>query len=285
MSGAAAPVGFGLLSAASWGGADFAGGLGSRRAPALLVTAAGQLVSLGVLAAVCAVAHLALPTGRPAALMVIAGFEGAIALALFYRALAMGAMGLTAALTGLLTAIVPVCYSAIFDGLPGRVTAMGLAVGLVSIWLITHESGAETPRRALALGSLAGVGFGTQLVLFRMAEGGMSNLGWQSAIGTMTVVRVAGVSALLLLLAVTRTGIRGGGFWVAGALSGVFDAAGNLFFLAASSAGRLDAAAVICSLYPAGTILLAAMVLGERPKARQIAGMALALVAVALLSR
>jgi len=284
VSTSAAPVGFGLLSAASWGGSDFVGGLGARRAPALLVAVAGQVVSLGILAGLGFGAHVGLPGGRTAALMAVAGFEGAVALALFYRALAMGAMGLTAALTGLLTAIIPVVYSAVFDGLPGRVTTVGLAAGLISIWLITHEIGVDTPKRALLYGALAGVGFGVQLVLFRMVEGVAGAGGWQWTIGIMTVVRVAGLAGLLLVVALTRTRAGGAGFWGAGALSGIFDTAGNLFFLAASRAGRLDAAAVICSLYPAGTILLAAAFLRERPTWRQIGGMALALVAVALLS-
>ncbi len=284
MNPSAAPVGFGLLSAASWGGSDFAGGVGARRAHALLVTAAGQIVSLAVLAAGCAAAHAGLPQGRAMVLLAFAGVEGALALALFYRALSMGAMGLTAALTGLLTALVPVGYSAVTDGLPGRVTALGLAAGLVAIWLITNNLGSSSSGRALVYGAVAGVGFGLQLVLFRMVQAGPGVEGWRWSLAAMLVVRVAGLAALLMVVGATRTRPGGGGFWVAGAVSGVLDTAGNLFFLAASRAGRLDSAAVVCSLYPAGTILLAALVLRERPTGRQVAGMGLALVAVALLS-
>ena len=284
MNTSAAPVGFGLLSAASWGGSDFAGGLGARRAPALLVALAGQIVSLAALAAVCMAAHTGLPQGRTMWLLALAGFEGALALALFYRALAMGAMGLTAALTGLLTALVPVGYSAVVDGLPGWLTALGLATGLLSIWLITHTISESSSRRALLFGALAGVGFGLQLVLLRMVQSGPDAAGWRWNLAAMVVVRVAGVAGVLLAVAATRTRANGGSFWAAGAVSGVLDTAGNLFFLVASRAGRLDSAAVVCSLYPAGTILLAAVVLHERPTGRQMAGMGLALVAVALLS-
>ena len=117
-----------------------------------------------------------------------------------------------------------------------------------------------------------------------MVQSGPDAAGWRWNLAAMVVVRVAGVAGVLLAVAATRTRANGGSFWAAGAVSGVLDTAGNLFFLVASRAGRLDSAAVVCSLYPAGTILLAAVVLHERPTGRQMAGMGLALVAVALLS-
>ncbi len=278
MNASTASAGLGLLSAASWGGSDFAGGLGARRAPALLVTASGQIVSLAMLAALCVAAGISMPAARDLALAAAGGFEGALALAIFYRALAMGAMGLTAALTGLLTALVPVAFSMAHDGLPTAGTAAGLAAGCTAIWLITHQpAGGAVPGRALLLGAAAGLGFGIQLILFKLADG-------SSLLGIMTVARVAGVAALLLVLAWTRPRSARGGYWLAGTVAGVFDTVGNLFYLRAAQLGRLDAAAVICSLYPAGTIMLAGAVLHERPSRRQVAGMLLALAAVALLS-
>lgn len=280
MNPSGASAGLGLLSAASWGGSDFVGGLGSRRAPALLVTASGQAISLLLLIPLCFAAGVALPAGHSLLFALIGGFEGALALALFYRALALGAMGLTAALTGLLTALLPVVFSMAHYGLPSALTAGGLAAGCAAIWLITHqpEDGrAAAPARALLLGALAGVGFGTQLILFKMAEGA-------SLLGIMTAARFAGVAALALVLVWVRPPSSGRGFWLAGALSGILDTAGNLLYLKAVQLGRLDSAAVICSLYPAGTILLAAVLLHERPSRRQVVGMALALGAVALLS-
>jgi uncharacterized membrane protein len=98
-----------LVSAATWGGSDFVGGLGARRAPALLVVCSGHFVSFLVLLALCSGMRLAVPSTHTIVFAAIGGFEGSLALAVFYRALAMGAMGLTAALTGLLTALVPGC--------------------------------------------------------------------------------------------------------------------------------------------------------------------------------
>src|ERR1039458_9212148 len=138
MNASGSSAGLGLVSAATWGGSDFVGGLGARRAPALLVVCSGHLFSFLVLLALCTGMRLALPSAHPLIYAAVAGFEGSLALAVFYRALAMGAMGLTAALTGLLTALVPVVFSLLHEGLPAPLTLGGLGMGLGAIWLITH---------------------------------------------------------------------------------------------------------------------------------------------------
>jgi drug/metabolite transporter (DMT)-like permease len=124
---------------------------------------------------------------------------------------------------------------------------------------------------------MAGLGFGTQLILFKVASGG-------SLLWIMTAARAAGVTAMLLLLVVMPPKAPWRGFWLYGVLAGLLDTLGNLLYIQTTRLGRLDVAAVVCSLYPASTILLAAVVLREWPSRRQIAGIALALAAVALLS-
>ena len=289
MNSSGAAAGLGLASAASWGGSDFVGGIGARRAPALLVVASGHIFSLLVLLAICIGMRFAIPGKHDLIYAAVGGFEGSLALAVFYRALAMGAMGLTAALCGLLTALVPVLYSVAHEGLPGPLTGVGLAMGLAAIWLITHTpeaKGTETNPRApsaatmhasLLLGALAGVGFGTQLILFKIAGGG-------GALWAMTSARAAGFAALFIVLVAMPPKGPWRGFWLTGIVAGALDTIGNLFYFEASRFGRLDVAALVCSLYPGVTILLAAVVLHEWPTRRQVAGMALALCAVALLS-
>jgi drug/metabolite transporter (DMT)-like permease len=283
VSGSGSAAGFGLLAATTWSGSDFVGGVGARRSPALLVVASGQILSLLLLLAICRAMQVTMPGTAPL-------LYAAVALALFYRALAMGAMGLTAALTGLLTALVPVLFSLVHEGLPTPLTFVGLGLGLVAIWLITHTPAAKgaastrtgthrpgTPRMALLLGGLAGLGFGTQLILFKMASAG--NILW-----TMTSTRAAGVLALAIVLAIMPPKVPWRGFWLTGIAAGLLDTAGNLFYIQATRVGRLDVAAIVCSMYPAGTILLSAIVLREWPTVRQFSGIALALAAVALLS-
>ncbi len=280
MASSGATAGLSLLSAATWGGSDFAGGWGARRASSLLVTASGQIVSLAALLLLCFILRLALPANSYLVYAAIGGFEGAIALAVFYRALSMGAMGLTAALTGLMTALIPVLFQLIRSGWPSAVTVVGLSIGLAAIWLISHSpptEGAGTSRRALLLGASAGIGFGAQLILFKAAAAG-------GVLWGLTAGRVAGAIAIVLVVAISPPKRPWRGFWIAGIVSGSLDTIGNLFYMMASQLGRLDVAAVICSLYPAGTILLAGILLRERPTKRQVAGMGLALAAVALLS-
>jgi drug/metabolite transporter (DMT)-like permease len=281
MNASGAAAGLGLLSAATWGGSDFVGGLGARRAPTLLVVAAGHLFSVFLLLALCLALRIALPAPHFLVFAALGGFEGALALAIFYRALAMGAMGLTAALTGLLTALVPVLFALAYQGLPAPLTAAGLALGLIAIWLITRTAAGPAaqpaPPAALLLGALAGIGFGTQLILFKFA--GAGGILW-----IMTSARAAGSLAILLFLLLMPPPGAWRGFWLTGILAGSLDTIGNLFYLRATQLGRLDVAALVCSLYPAGTILLAAFLLHERPTRRQLAGIALALSAVLLLS-
>lgn len=285
MNGSGTAAGLGLLSAITWGGSDFVGGVGARRAPALLIVASGHIVSLFLLLALCRAMGIAIPGSSFLLYAALGGFEGSLALAVFYRALAMGAMGLTAALTGLLTALVPVVFSLLHDGLPTPLTAIGLVMGLAAIWLITRTSSPKgtdtaapsTPPAALVLGALAGIGFGTQLILFKMASGG-------GILWAMTSARAAGVAALILVIAAMPPKAPWRGFWLTGILAGTLDTLGNLFYIQATRFGRLDVAAVVCSLYPGGTILLAALVLRELPTRRQMAGIAVALAAVALLS-
>jgi drug/metabolite transporter (DMT)-like permease len=280
MNAQAATAGLGLLAAACWGGSDFAGGMGARRVPPLLIVAFEQSISFICLLALCLVLRLSPAAPHELLFAALGGFTGSLALVVFYRALSMGAMGLTAALTGLLTALVPVLFSLAQEGLPSWATMAGLAMGLVAIWLITSTPagfGAGTPPQALLLAAIAGVFFGAQLVSFKLASGG-------GLIWTMTAARGAGMASILLTLGLAPPKGPRKGFWKTGLVTAVLNLSACFFYLRAAQLGRMDVAALVSSLYPAGTILLAALVLRERPARRQLAGIGLALAAVLLLS-
>jgi drug/metabolite transporter (DMT)-like permease len=280
-------VGLGLAAATTWGGSDYAGGIGARRWPALLVVASGHLVTLVILLAICLLGGWPVPHQVEFLEAALGGLEGSLALALFYQALAMGEMGLTAALTGLLTALVPVLYGLWSEGLPAPLAAAGLLLGVVAIWLIAHsprldKTRHETPPMALVLGALSGVGFGVQLILFKLASIG-------GVVWALTSARIGGVLGLLaVLVCAWPRGEEGQrirkGFWRIGIVAGALDTVGNLGYTVAAHTGRLDLAAIVSSLYPGFTILLAALFLRERPSRRQTLGMAVALASVVLLS-
>lgn len=271
----------GLSAAVSWGAADFAGGLATRRATPFLVTAVAHGLSLLALAALVVLLHLPVPSGVDLLLGFCAGIAGGIGLITFYHALTLGPMGLTAALTGLLTAIVPVLFSFAGEGLPKPLQLAGFAVAIPSIWLVANNHHGRSNSRALWLGSAAGVLFGILLIFLKLSsEGGV--------LWALTSSRTAstGIAVTLLVLR-TRRGkpiFEGRGFGWLAILTGLLDTGGNLLYAFATRIGRMDVAAVLSSLYPAITILLAMAILKERASRMQILGMMMALVAVAMIS-
>lgn len=284
----------GLLAGALWGVGDFSGGMaakvagGSTRA-ALKVVLLSHLSSLLLLAGFARWSGQALPHGAGLLWGLIAGVLAGLSIAAFYVALATGQMGSAAALSGLLAAAVPAVVSVFIEGMPGWQKFAGFMVAGAAIWLIAAAGPSAGKRIATTLAVLAGTGFGLYFVAVKFATGG--GVAW-----TLVAVRVGSIltcSVVLLgLVLIGRGSAPGAGgtalmrkqvlLWVL--LTAVFDTGGNLFFVAATRAGRLDTAGVLASLYPASTILLAGLVLKERLTPRQMFGMALAVVAVVLIT-
>lgn len=284
----------GLVVAALWGASDFLGGLASRRASALLVVVVAHGLSMAMLVLIALGTHARFPSERTAVWGLLTGLSGGAALIVFYRALAMGEMGLTAALTGLLTALVPVVFSWVSEGRPAATQLLGFVIAAAAICLIAYEPGGRMHPRGLGLAVIAGLGLGAFLVISKFA--GHGAVLWPLAYARMTSAALAGTMLLVVHLqrrfqasgtsehpSAARPGRL---FWVtllAGA-AGVLEAAGNLLYMLAAQRGRLDAIAVLSSLYPAGPILLGAWILKERTTPGKALGMALALVAVVVIS-
>jgi drug/metabolite transporter (DMT)-like permease len=209
-------------------------------------------------------------------------------LACFYVALSRGAMGASAALSGLLAAAIPAAVSVAGEGSPGLLRLVGFVVAGVAIWLIAAGPNPEAKpadRGTFWLAVIAGVGFGVYFVALKFA--GSAGVIWPLAtarMGSLAVCALLVVGMSLKAKAgeakvrMTRMAVS----WAMGAV--VLDTSGNLLFIAATRAGRLDVAAVLASLYPASTILLAAWTLHERPTRRQGLGMAVAVAAVVMIT-
>lgn len=263
-----------LLGALIYGGADFSGGLASRRAPALAVVFGGQLAGTAVLG----VLILAVP-GRFDAASVLwgaaAGLSGGVALLLFYRSLATGAMTVVAPLTAVMSAIVPVVGGIAFGERPSVLALAGVALAVVAVVLVSAEHGRlPTPAmlrgRAIAGPLLAGAGFGLLFVLLSRAA---PDTGFWPLLGA----RGASLTLFAVVALVARRSLVPRAAPPALVVaSGVGDMTANLLFVVASRLGLLSIVGVLLALYPAATVLLAMLLLRERLHPVQVAGLAVA---------
>jgi drug/metabolite transporter (DMT)-like permease len=286
-----------LASAAAWGGGDFCGGMGVKASggsttSALRFVVLAHAISLAVLLAILAALHERVLWGAPAVWALTGGVAGGLGLTAFYIALSRSTkdspMGAAAALSGLLAAAIPAVVSSALEGAPRVLTLAGFAMAAVAIWMIAADGPGKSgsigsSRSTLVLAAAGGVGFGLYYVALRFAN----PLG---LVVPMALARVGSLLALLPLLGVMtirQTQRYAEGLWpllpwVLGVA--LLDTGGNMLFVAATRLGRLDVAAVLGSLYPAATILLAAWHLHERPTRRQLAGMGAALAAVVMIT-
>jgi drug/metabolite transporter (DMT)-like permease len=203
---------------------------------------------------------------------------GVVGIASLYRALAVGRMGMVAPVSAVLTAALPALFGVITEGMPGALKLAGFGLALVGIWLVAGAGPSGEGRAGLGLALLAGCAFGIFFILLHRA--GASALFWPLAaarLGSLGLVLPIALARRQLLPPDRR-------LLVPVLLSGVLDVVGNGFFVLAGQAGRLDVAAILASLYPASTVLLAALLLGERVQRVQIVGIVAVLAAIALIA-
>ncbi len=273
---------YGLAAALGWGAADYTGGLASRRTGAYRAAFFGETLGLPFIIIALLGAREALPS---IALLAIATFAGAIGtsgLLLLFHALENGKMSIAAPVSALMAATLPVLVGTLTQGFPGLLTFLGFVLSLAAIWLISREEGNDSHIlahiRELRLPLLAGFGFGTYFILVHEAA-------QQSTYWTMFASRMGGVLIMLVFMTVQRKSWRlSRNAWPVVVLNGFLDVTGNGFYILASQTGRLDVTAVLSSLYPAATALLAAILLKERVARSQAIGILLALTAIVFLT-
>lgn len=277
-----------LISSLCWGVADFIGGVQSRRMAVLRVVAVTQGAGLIVLGVVL----LARGSGPPGLAKLLpaagGGIAGVVALASFYRGLAVGTMSIVApiAATGV---AVPVIAGIAGGEHPATLQVVGICAAVVGIVLASRERHEEEAPRAAARASVglalaAALGFG--LFFLGVRASARSDALWSAFAARATSVVVLG-----LALARARSmfdgaagGLRGGGAWRRLILAGTLDVSANVLYAIATRHGLLSVVSVLSSLYPLATVLLARIVLGERVRAVQEAGVAAALAGVLLIA-
>jgi len=277
----------GLVSALVYGAADFLGGTASRRISPVRVTAVAAVTGLVVLLA--ALPFVGGTWSREAVLLgALSGVTGAVAIGLLYACLAIGPMSILSPLTAVVSAVVPLTIGLAGGERLGPIGYVALALALVAVVLVgfVPEKGAVRPRLvgvAMAVGS--GLAIGLFLVIIDQTpdDSGLVPLVLNRAVSGAILFATVGVLALANFGRSPDT--RG---WRPGlalaVLCGVVDAAANTGLLIGLRIGELSVMAVLTALYPAGTIILAAIVLKERIAPVQVAGLVLAVAAGAMLA-
>ncbi|MER6252945.1 DMT family transporter [Streptomyces sp. NPDC001584] len=282
---------FALATAVLWGLADFGGGLLTRRIPALTVVVVSQVVAVVVLGAVVLGTGAWREAGPQLWFAVGAGLVGPVAMLSFYKALALGPMGVVSPL-GSLGVVVPVTAGLLLGERPGLGQFAGIAVAVVGIVLAGGPElrGAPVQRQAVILTLVAAFGFGAVMALISEASSSVTGLFLALFVQRVTNVAVGGAA----LWTQTRRGIpavpAGAGrklLWgllPALAFVGLADVAANGTYSIAAQNGPVTMAAVLSSLYPVITALAAFAVLKERLRTVQAAGAGLALAGTVLLA-
>lgn len=279
---------FGLAAAAGWGAGDFSGGLASRRGDLYVVILISQLFSVTLLALLALISGETVPAGRDLLTGGVAGVVGAVGLVALYRALAGTAMGLVAPLTAVVAAGLPVVVAAFTEGLPIPRHMAGFAAALAGVWFIARggasTAGMMVRPRDLLLPLLAGAAFGAFFIL-------IDSVSDRAIYWPLVAARVASITFIASAILANRHFLHtpvGAGPLRAQLplilLTGVLETSGNVFFALATAAGRLDVASVLASLYPAGTVLLAWLILKERLAPWQWVGVAASLGAIVLIA-
>ncbi len=271
------PVLFGLVSAACWGAGDFSGGLATKRTNVFGVIVVSQFVGIILLITSALAFSEHMPSPEHLFWGGMAGLAGVIGVIALYRALASGRMGLAAPVSAVLTAAVPVIFSIFVESLPNALQVVGFGLALIAVWLISQTDDLTVRLHDLGLPIVAGIGFGFFLIIInRVSEA--------SILWPLVAARAASLVTLFVFAMLARRQWLPQARWLPLIfLGGILDAGGNAFFALAGQVGRLDVAAVLASLYPAMTVLLAWLVLKERVSRVQAVGIVAALAAIVLI--
>ncbi|MFH9726259.1 EamA family transporter [Streptomyces sp. NPDC017254] len=281
---------FALATSLLWGLADFGGGLLTRRIPALTVVVVSQLLAVLVLGTVVLATGAWTEAGPQLWYAVGAGVVGPAAMLAFYKALALGPMGVVSPL-GSLGVVVPVSVGLLVGDRPGLVQFAGIGVAIVGVVLAGGPElrGAPVQRQAVLLTLVAAFGFGSVMALIAEASTTVTGLFLALFVQRVTNVLVGGGALYASVKRGGRALPEEGSGAVRAALPalafvGLADVAANGTYAIAAQQGPVTVAAVLASLYPVVTALAAYGVLKERLRAIQAAGAGLALVGTVLLA-
>jgi drug/metabolite transporter (DMT)-like permease len=269
-----------LAASLSWGFADFGAGVAARRLHVVVVAGISQLAGFVVVGAIVLATAHSTPSRDELAWAAFAGLVSVVGLASFYRALAVGTMGIVGPITAT-ASVVPVIYGIAHGERPSALQTLGVGLAVVGVIAASLEHDSRHARRfgvGVGLALVAAAAFGWSLVgLSRAASGGTA---WAVLTMRMAALPLLIVAALVIAPKPPRTS-RGFGLLVG---VGIADTGATLLYALASTRGLLSVVSVLASLYPIVIVVLARVLLAERIARPQLAGVAVALTGVALIS-
>jgi drug/metabolite transporter (DMT)-like permease len=267
-----------LVSALAYGTSDFLGGIFARRVPAWQIAVVGQ-TSSGLLILVAALAVGGSPTGHDLMAGALAGLGGGFGAAFLYRGLSTARMGVVAPISAIGTALIPVVVGVASGDRPSTLVVVGIVLAFPAIALISRTSDDDPAHRGGVVdGTLAGLGFGLLFVF-------LGQIGDDAGLMPLAFSQLSSIVSIVVTATVLRQAWlpRTRAAWSA-VVMGPLGAVAQGAFLYASQHGLLSVVSVISSLYPASTVVLAAVVLRERILRWQAAGLVAAALAVALVA-
>jgi len=272
------PVLNSLLAVLCWGTSDFTGGYASKRSDAFVVTLVAHASGTALMLTLALGSHAPFPSRASELWALAAGAMGGVALAIFYRTLAGGKMGLTAPIAALLGAAIPTGFGIFTEGLPGKLPLVGFVLAAVGIWLISRPEEKLGRPEGLSMAVLSGIGFAGFILCINRV--GSSSVLWSAAHSRFASFACVGMIVLARgkKLELHRNDLLFGLF------AGCLDVTGTALFIRADQIGRLDSAVVITSLYPAVTVILARLILKEHFHRWRALGILAALIAVPLIA-
>jgi drug/metabolite transporter (DMT)-like permease len=272
------PILYSLLAVLCWGTSDFTGGYASKRSDAFVVTLVAHASGTALMLALAIGTHAPFLSRESQLWALAAGAMGGVALAIFYRALAGGKMGLTAPIAALLGAAIPTGFAMLTEGLPGKLPMAGFLLAALGIWLISRPEGNLGRPEGLSMAILSGIGFAAFILCIHRV--GDSSVLWSAAHSRFASFVCVGV---IVLARRGKTQLNRNDLLL-GLFAGCLDVTGTALFIRANQIGRLDSAVVITALYPAVTVILARLILKEHFHRWRALGILAALIAVPLIA-
>jgi drug/metabolite transporter (DMT)-like permease len=269
---------FALAAAFTWGTGDFTGGLASRRIGPFNTLLISYFFGFAGLITLALIVSEPISSNRDLLWGAISGVSGLTGFLFLMHGFTVGRMGVVAPISAVLSAAIPVAYSAITDVLPSAVQMLGFAIAAVSIWLISGQNENSERPTGVVPALFAGIGFAGFFIF-------VDQIGSNAVFWPLVANRFTAISLMLIYA-----------FWNKRIIfpevtplqllipAGLLDVIANVFFLRAVQTGRLDITAILVSLYPAITVLWARIFLGEQLVRLQFVGLGMAILSIALIT-